>query len=50
VYIRCKRQEYVGPRGLVSPSKSISSDLGLCLGLKLDESKCKLCTQHLNRC
>jgi len=32
VYIRCKRQGYVGPRGLVSPSKSIFSDLGLCLG------------------
>jgi len=35
---------YVGPRGLVSPSKSIFSDLGLCLGslgLKLNEAEGK---------
>jgi len=34
----------VGPRGLVSPSKSIFSDLGLCLGslgLKLNEAEGK---------
>jgi len=39
VYIRCKRQGYVGPRGLVSPSKSIFSDLGLCLKLHEAEGK-----------